>query len=154
MLDNRVEQILDVLMNMHKGKLLMAVDRCESPIEQLMALVLNEMKTIYHEHRFVVAPQAHVGPYRVDFKLMAADGNKIGKQIIVECDGHDFHEKTKEQAKKDKQRDRYLQQQGYQVLRFTGSEIWANPFKCAEEVIQVLLFGGAADGNLQQAASR
>ena len=43
--------------------------------------------------------------------------------IVVELDGHDFHEKTKEQAQKDKDRDRSLTRAGYKIMRFTGSEI-------------------------------
>ncbi len=56
------------------------------------------------------------------------------RKIIIECDGHDFHEKTKEQARKDKQRDRFFTLEGYEVLRFAGSEIYKDPFKCGEEV--------------------
>jgi very-short-patch-repair endonuclease len=58
--------------------------------------------------------------------------------MIVECDGHDFHEKTKDQARRDKQRDRFFQSKGYKVLRYAGSEIWADPEKCADEIIDEL----------------
>ena len=33
----------------------------------------------------------------------------------MECDGHDFHERTKEQASSDKKRDRSLQAAGFLV---------------------------------------
>mgnify|MGYP003580046510 CR=1 FL=1 len=58
--------------------------------------------------------------------------------MIVECDGHEFHERTKQQARRDKQRDRFFQSIGYKVLRFTGSEIWADPDECASEIIEQL----------------
>src|SRR5205807_7453561 len=45
-------------------------------------------------------------------------------KFIVEIDGHDFHERTKEQAQRDKSRDRYLNQSGFTVFRFTGSEVF------------------------------
>jgi hypothetical protein len=54
--------------------------------------------------------------------------------IAVECDGHDYHERTKEQAKRDRSRDRRLSMLGFRVARFTGSEIYRNPSRCAEEV--------------------
>lgn len=54
------------------------------------------------------------------------------KNVIVEVDGHDFHERTKEQAQRDKSRDRLLQRQGFSVLRYTGSEI----FRDAESVVR------------------
>lgn len=59
---------------------------------------------------------------------------RIRKRLIVECDGHDFHEKTKEQAARDKRRDRTLQALGYKVFRFTGSEVYKDAIACAKEV--------------------
>jgi len=59
------------------------------------------------------------------------------KPVIVECDGHDFHERTKEQAARDRSRDRALQAGGFHVLRFTGSEIHREPLKCALEAIRL-----------------
>lgn len=60
------------------------------------------------------------------------------KAILVECDGHEFHEKTKEQAARDKSRDRDLQAAGFPVYRFTGSEIWRDPVACATQLVVVL----------------
>lgn len=84
---------------------------------------------------FMIHPQQPIGPYRVDF-LITFDPDDGGAQMaaVVECDGHDFHEKTKEQAAHDKKRDRYLQSQGLTVLRFTGSELYRDPMSCAFEV--------------------
>ena len=44
-------------------------------------------------------------------------------------------QKTKEQAARDKKRDRFFQGLGFKVLRFTGSEIWADAHACVEEII-------------------
>jgi very-short-patch-repair endonuclease len=86
-----------------------------------------------------VRTQCRIGDYRADFVLRRAvagiDGPfEYGPRVVVECDGHDFHERTKEQAARDKERDRILQGQGYYVLRFTGSELWRDPAACAEQV--------------------
>ena len=54
--------------------------------------------------------------------------------LVVECDGHEFHERTKEQAQRDKSRDREIMAAGFRTLRFTGSEIYRNAEKCALEV--------------------
>lgn len=78
-------------------------------------------------------PQATVGKYRVDMLVVYEGGG-----IAIECDGHEFHERTKEQATSDKARDRHLQLRGYKVLRFTGSEIWADPFASAMEVLRTI----------------
>jgi very-short-patch-repair endonuclease len=83
-----------------------------------------------------IFPQAKIGDYRVDFLLLHSKGLEGVGGIVIECDGHEFHEKTKEQAAKDKARDRDLQERGYKVFRFSGSEIWRDPFACAREVLQ------------------
>ena len=53
---------------------------------------------------------------------------------MVEVDGHAFHERTREQAIRDRRRDRNLLREGFRVIRFTGSEVFGNPSGCAKEV--------------------
>jgi very-short-patch-repair endonuclease len=140
-------------------ELAMIIDKAESPIEQLLLIALRanaDMQPFTQIHfccteelperpefdqAAFVYPQAKIGTYRVDLAIWDASlpfELRNPRMMIVECDGHDFHEKTKEQARKDKQRDRFLQSKGYKVLRFTGSEIWADPDACAEEVYSQL----------------
>lgn len=52
----------------------------------------------------------------------------------IYCDGHDFHERTKEQAARDRSIDRKLQQIGWHVFRFTGSEIYRATNKCIADI--------------------
>lgn len=87
----------------------------------------------------IVVPQAQLEGWRVDFLVYAWDfGRATGKaqwrRLIVECDGHDFHERTKEQAAKDRSRDRAAQLSGAGILRFTGSEIHKDPLGCAMQI--------------------
>lgn len=72
--------------------------------------------------------------WRADFVLSCPTISK--KKMIVECDGHDFHERTKEQAARDRSRDRAAQSAGYTMFRYTGSEIYRNPLGCSESVIR------------------
>ena len=81
--------------------------------------------------------QADVGPYRADFLFQSWLGGQ-SRSFVVECDGHDFHERTKKQAARDRTRDRWMIAQGITVLRFTGSEIWASPEKCASDILQTI----------------
>lgn len=60
-------------------------------------------------------------------------------RVVIECDGHDYHERTKQQAARDRSRDRAMTEVGWRVMRFTGSEIWANPFACAKQAIDLAL---------------
>jgi len=54
--------------------------------------------------------------------------------IGIECDGHDFHERTKWQAQKDRSKDRMLKIQGLDIIRFTGSEITRSPENCVSQI--------------------
>ena len=59
---------------------------------------------------------------------------EIFAKVILEVDGHEFHEKTKEQAIRDKSRDRFITRKGFPIFRFTGSEIFNQPHQIAKEV--------------------
>ena len=58
-------------------------------------------------------------------------------KIAVEVDGHDFHERTREQVVARNQRDRDLQADGWTVLHFSGSEIHRQPEECVRQVFDV-----------------
>lgn len=132
---------------------------CESPIEVMMlagligtpfgyADSLNQV--IRHADlektdtaaitSHIIVPQMEIPQfsYRTDFfvSLYTAGYRRIG--LFIECDGHDFHERTKEQAARDRKRDRDLQGLGINILRFTGSELHRDFDEC---MAQLDLFG-------------
>jgi hypothetical protein len=53
--------------------------------------------------------------------------------LMIYCDGTEFH-KEPQRIIMDKQQDRVLQTQGFNVFRFSGSEIAADVKKCVREV--------------------
>lgn len=101
--------------------------KCESPIEEAMCDALRRAGTA----PFAAFNQHQEGAYRLDFALIHPDGIR---KINVEVDGHDFHEKTKEQARSDKARDRALTLCGWRILRFTGSEVHRDVGACVAQV--------------------
>jgi hypothetical protein len=122
---------------------------CESPIEAMLGaallfmdkfesipgypLILERQECVPHwgpEERLLI-PQFKFQSYRIDW--VYRDGANL---TFIECDGHDFHERTKQQASRDKKRDREIQAAGYPLLRFTGSEIWEDPFHCASQIAE------------------
>lgn len=137
-----------------------AAQNCESPIEELFvsqmlhpsiasqadltASIMTPKSRLIVDAQppplvgLYIYPQLKIGDYRVDFYIIAVQHDET-KTLIVECDGHDFHERTKEQAQRDKSRDRALVGMGHRLIRFTGSEIYANPFACADQALSVLL---------------
>ena len=99
-----------------------------TPIEELMLSILeccrNFINIEYDINQEIgINFQKKIGKYIVDFQVNATWSDT---SVIIECDGHDFHEKTKEQVTKDKIRERFLVENGYKVLRFSGSEIYNN----------------------------
>lgn len=73
---------------------------------------------------------------RLDFAFILM--GEMCAWVNVEADGHDFHDRTKEQAQRDRRRDRILVARGFRVLRFTGSEIYRNAAHCADEILHLL----------------
>ncbi len=58
--------------------------------------------------------------------------------VVVECDGHSFHERTPEQASKDRKRVRMLQRLGTLVLPFTGTDIVRGSEQSAQEIVETI----------------
>lgn len=91
------------------------------------------------DHGYFLASQVQIGSYRVDFVFAKARHfDRPSKWIVIECDGHEFHDRTKEQAARDKSRDRYLSAEAGKVLRFTGSEIFRDIAACWRDVNKVM----------------
>ncbi len=99
------------------------LSRIESPIEQRLIFALN------YEVFLALDVQIGLSGYRADFGFPDL-------QLAVECDGHEFH-KTKEQRKHDAKRDRVFTHAGWNVIRFTGTEIHANARECAAEIERI-----------------
>jgi len=126
-----------------------------SPIEQLF-YVEWQLLCSNSPLKIPLFPQRKVGNYYIDFEvdlymhfmetsLNAKDGKnlyKIGDEVpkvAIELDGHDWHEKTKQQVARDKRRERELVKRGYKILRFSGSEVVKNPAECAIEAWNVAI---------------
>lgn len=150
-LSNFVDDRVAMMMMGNKADYDMIIDdaivNCESPIEQLMSIELaklnNEWKIPGIINIIDVYKQQEINidgkKYRVDFLIPVEYGKK--KKIInfvIECDGYEFHQKTKKQVENDYQRERDLQEIGCVIIRFSGSEIWKSPFKCCDKIKQII----------------
>ena len=129
----------------------MALDyeSCQSPIEVIFNYAFDilvfdrDIAYLYLEPQYDIV--ANGNKYRADFYF---DNNVILEskhvcdnpfRLIIECDGHEFHEKTKEQVKKNNNRNFDFQKEGYEVLHFSGSQIYNEPFECANKTIDYIL---------------
>jgi very-short-patch-repair endonuclease len=123
----------------------------ESPIEKLLWIAVHVVCKVnyldingdpisadgqaYGVHFF---PQLKLDKYRADFSAYYHEHGKKNPNWIIECDGHDFHERTKQERQYEKQRDRFFTVRGYKILRFTGSEIVRDPCDVAAEVLRAV----------------
>lgn len=144
-------------------ELWIVTEQCESPIECILAAhLLLEGTDGYNRIVYSDAWAAHPDPswgtiwtaqhefggLRPDFLFKVCLGEEK-RFLAVECDGHDWHDRTKEQARRDRSRDRKLLAGGIPVIRFTGSEIVRDPSACVEDLASVL--SGLSDELLAKA---
>lgn len=84
----------------------------------------------------VIAPQYRIGEFRADFAILSTE---TGRRLVVECDGHEFHDRTIEQAAYDKARDRHMLARGFPVMRFTGAEVYRQIDLCISDITSYLV---------------
>lgn len=89
-----------------------------------------------------IKKQVNIGKYRVDFLIEHPKFN-----IIIECDGYQWHEKTQAQTIYEKERDRFLIANGYTVLHFMGKEIKDNIFGLSGDIAE-LVYTKLIEGDL------
>jgi very-short-patch-repair endonuclease len=82
--------------------------------------------------------QAPVGPYFADFA-------SYGRRIIVEVDGG-VHERLTGVAARDAERQRWLEGEGYRVLRFSARQVWDDVHAVVEAISKALLLDGGGLG--------
>lgn len=131
------------------NKLLESLVDCESPIEQLLALEMARINLLGINlcNPFIdvlgienqVEIECQENTYRVDFFITVNYKNQGIKYFVIECDGHEFHQKTKKQVENDNKRTRDLQKKGCEIIRFSGTEIWHKSNKCACEIRNIIM---------------
>ena len=125
---------------------------CKSQIEMTLAIayVLVITKDMYSNEnpyeywQYSLEPQAEIEAggktYYADFfydaNIEILPGSPF--KLVIECDGHDYHHASKEQVQKDYERETNLKMAGYDVLRFTGSQIYKDPIGCAKTIFDYI----------------
>lgn len=107
---------------------LSCINICQSPLEQALFLVLKEEKINAElQRRINRNGESSENIIPIDkAKILTIPDFYIennGKKVCLYADGHTYHERTEEQALRDRNIDRELQNLGFIVLRFTGKEI-------------------------------
>lgn len=143
------------LKSSHKLMALSLIDfdysHCESPIEMIFnfAYDLINLSREDGDCIFSLYPQEEIKidnkKYRADFLFDSTEYEDVFEKeiksfkLVIECDGHEFHEKTKSQVALRNNRDMDLKKLGYDILHFSGSQIFNEPFKCANDTLDYIL---------------
>lgn len=126
------------------------VKGCMSPIEtifsfamRILAYTIPDDPFVYglHMDRQVVIRigENHRGKaktYIADFVLKHENATYDSQKLVIECDGHEFHESTKEQVAYDNERDLFIKSSGYDIIHFSGTQIYRKPIGCARKAYE------------------
>lgn len=123
----------------------MYINYINSPIEKIFITAFLIYCKAFNKDVFI-EPQIEImcnkKLYIVDFEIkydeMCNPSLKKDFNLAIECDGYDFHQKTKKQVEYDNKREYDLKMAGYQILRFSGSEIYNNPYECINRLFNYL----------------
>ncbi len=104
----------------------------DSPIEQSFweAWLRANERLYYGVPQFALEPQYPIGKYKVDFA-------HVDTKTAIELDGFATHSSTDDIAN-DRRRHRWIEEQGWHIIRFGGKEIHHNVFNCAMEALKLL----------------
>lgn len=121
---------------------------CKSPIEMIFLYAFENVIKQSNYNKLALEPQfpvcANGKNYIVDFMF---DTNDVFKEhyksensvkLVIECDGHEYHKTTKEQVKRENERDYNLKFAGYDVIHFSGSQIYNDSIGCAKQIIKYI----------------
>ena len=94
--------------------------KTESPIEDILLREFNLLE-------FYPIPQFKVNSYRIDLAFPE-------HLIAIECDGKEWHS-SGEQLERDREKDDYLEKNGWTVVRISGSEIYRKADEIAGMIV-------------------
>ena len=101
---------------------------------------LNWLLTKDETRRVYCVPQFKFQKYRLDFLLGAYLNPMYPRWLCVECDGAAFHSLPEHQDR-DAARDAELAIHSIKVMRFTGSQLRRDPFRCARKALSYVTSG-------------
>lgn len=118
---------------------------CKSPIEQIFCLAYkiysfekydsDFSEGLCFERQYKIEAKSGKN-YVADFLIHHEFASSESKSVVIECDGHDYHKLTKEQVEHDNDRDFDIKETGYDIIHFSGSQIFKSPMKCAEKAYE------------------
>ena len=123
--------------------------KSRSPIEIIFKLAVDLLTYMKYcpssilESQYCITREDNIPKYYIDFAFIASDHEYLNIKnrnfkLAIECDGHEFHEKTSRQVDRDNRRNYDLSMAGFDVLRYSGSRIYKEPIICALEAFMYI----------------
>lgn len=105
-----------------------------------MNSIMHEIFNIFNSYEIIIQGgfpniKNTSNSIRVDMVVWVPNNENIN--IVIECDGYEYH-KDKIAFINDKKRDRQLKDIGFDVRRYSGSEIFVDPIETSMELIKYL----------------
>lgn len=118
---------------------------CESPIEKLLLAPLMFIQPMCLHGRYEgpadrerearLFAQYPVGGRRLDFAYIVTPMAETWEiRVGVECDGYAFHSSVEQRANDNSRTIEVVEEDGFNILRFTGKQITDDPRRCAQDV--------------------
>lgn len=120
-----------------------------TPIEQIF-YIANDINSQTNKRSCELCPQSEIEAgektYYADFAVFLVGFDTVDDDIvevylkrplIIELDGQDYHS-SKQQRNKDYKRENDLKLAGYDIMRFTGSQVYNDVYGCLEQVYQYI----------------
>lgn len=120
-------------------------DECESESEKIFCVAFELFNFTTHPDNYDACYKLHkqyrIGKYRADFAIVANENYGFqgsNYKVVIECDGHEYHNKTADQVLRDRDRDVEMRFKGYEIFHFSGTQIFDTPTRCAANVFYAL----------------
>ncbi|MEW6096236.1 MAG: DUF559 domain-containing protein [bacterium] len=119
----KIGDLMPSILERIKRQCKISIYQTESPIEDVMVEILLNLKIEFE-------CQKKIGKYRVDFLIQP--------NIIIECDGKEYHRTNLNQILNDCKRDRDLIKKGFIILRYSGYGILNQKNEIIKEIKEVI----------------
>ena len=117
----------------------------KSPIEIVLftALYIFKLKNklnffLETQKEIKIDNKKYIADFYIEYDKLLNFFLKKDFKLIIECDGFEYHHNNKEQVNYDYERENNLKLNGYDIIRFTGSQIYNDPMKCVYQIISYI----------------
>lgn len=116
-----------------------------TPIEQIFYIASEVYTLNKKEYHFSLIPQYEIKiqkkKYIADFAIQIIDLNEqeitLKKTLLIELDGKQYHSSI-QQRNYDYDRENILKLNDYEIMRFTGSQVYNEPYACVKKVDEMI----------------